>query len=134
MLLTLIPTGEMVQLSSHLLLCSRGISTKNTPLPVMSVHKYLNGGAMRTTRHYTQLAQAIAQSLCKYYKVGPLWGAVYHIQRRDWSNVVMLLADVTVIDWGDIILVDHTDREGWGNILTGLVIRELNLIAMKAML
>ena len=126
---------RLVQLTNHLLLCSRGVSTRHTPLPVMSVHTYLHGGAMRTKRHYTQLAQAIAQSLCGYSKAGPLWNAVQHTQHRDWKCVVLLVSDVgptTVIDWSDIILVDHEDREAWGPTLTSLVIRELNLIAYNS--
>jgi hypothetical protein len=124
-----------MRLTNHLLLCSRGVSTRHTPLPIMSVHTYLHGGAMRTKRHYTQLAQAIAQSLCGYREAGPLWRAVQHTHHKDWKNVVLLVNDVgptTTIDWGDIILVDHKDKEAWGPALTTLVIRELNLIAHKA--
>ncbi|WOL31383.1 hypothetical protein [Microcoleus phage My-WqHQDG] len=84
---------------------------------------------MRTKRHYTVLAQAIAQSLCGYRKTGPLWRAVQHTQHRDWANVVLLVADADVIDWHHIILVDYRDRTGWGPALTTLVLRELNLIA-----
>jgi len=122
-----------VKLSPHLSLCSRGVSKRHAPLPVVSVHGYLHGGAMLTRRHYTQLAQAIAQSLCNYPKRGPLWSAVlYSTPPRDWSTVVMLVDDVTIIDYGNIILVDYKDREGWGPTITALVLRELNLIAKGA--
>lgn len=125
--------GGMVRLNHHLSLCSRGVSTRNAPLPVITVQKYLKGGAMRTRRHYTQLAQAIAQSLCGCAKGGPLWRAVRNTQHRDWTDVVMLVDDVTVIDWGNIILIDYGDRDGWGPALTTLVLRELNLIANRGM-
>lgn len=86
---------------------------------------------MCSKRHYTQLAQAIALSLCGYHKHRELWAAVYRTPPRDWSEVVLLVDDATVIDWGDIILIDYSDRGGWGPTLTPLVLRELNLIAMK---
>lgn len=118
------------RLSNHVLLCSRGASTRNAPLPVISVHTYLHGAAMRTRRHYTHLSQAIAQSLCGR-KGGPLWDAVYRTPPRDWMEVVLLHDDVPVVDWDNIILVDYSDRSGWGDMLTRLVIEELGLIAMR---
>lgn len=121
----------MTKLSPHLLLCSRGVSTRNTPLPIITVYKYLNGTVMRTRRHHTQLAEAIAQSLCGYGKASPLWRAVYRTPHKDLTTVVMLLDDVPVIDWGNIILIDYRDRGGWGEHLTTLVTRELELIANK---
>lgn len=120
-----------LSLSPHLLLCSRGVSTRHTPLPVMSVHTYLHGAVMHTRRHYTQLSQAIAKSMCGCVKGGPLWMAVYHTPPRDWTEVVLLHDDVPVIGWDNIILVDYSDRNGWGDTLTRLVIGELRLIAMK---
>lgn len=85
---------------------------------------------MLTRRHYTQLAQAIAQSLCGYHRRGPLWAAIYNTPPRNWDTIVLLLdGDPPVVDWGDLILVDYTDREGWGPTITSLVIRELALIA-----
>jgi hypothetical protein len=85
---------------------------------------------MRTRRHYTQISQAIAHSLCGR-KEGPLWDAVYRTPPRDWAEVVLLHDDVAVIEWDNIILVDYSDRSGWGDTLTRLVIEELRLIAMR---
>lgn len=118
------------RLSNHVLLCSRGASTRNAPLPVMSVHSYLHGAAMHTRRHYTQLAQTIAKSMCGR-KGGTLWDAVYRTPPRDWTEVVLLVDNVPVIDWGNIILVDYSDRSGWGDMFTRLVVEELRLIAMR---
>ena len=90
---------------------------------------------MLTRRHYTQLAQAIAQSLCGYHRRGPLWAAIYNTPPRNWDTIVLLVdIDISVsIDWGNLILVDYGDRSEWGPTITALVLRELNLIANRAM-
>ena len=56
---------------------------------------------------------------------------MYRTPHKDLTTVVMLLDDVPVIDWGNIILIDYRDRGGWGEHLTTLVTRELELIANK---
>ena len=85
---------------------------------------------MRTRRHYTRLAAAIARDMCGTHKHGPLWVAVYQTPPRDWSTVVLLVDDVSVVGWEHLILVDHRDTDSWGPLLTRLVLRELKLIAM----
>jgi hypothetical protein len=120
----------MLRLSKHLLLCTRGASIRSAPLPVVTVSKYLNGPGMRTRRHLTQLAQAIALSLCGYCTHPHLWVAIRGTQTgRDWGSVVLLLDDVPTIDWGNLILIDYSDRPEWGRPLTTLVIRELQVLA-----
>jgi hypothetical protein len=123
-----------VRLSNHLLLCSRGVSKRAAPLPVITVSKYLQGRSMRGIRHYQVLARTIAEALCGYNHMGPLWRAVYSTPPRDWSQVVMLMGvgKGDFIDWHDLILIDYSDTTSWGSTLTQLVLRELNLIALKA--
>ena len=120
----------MLRLSKHLLLCTRGVSTRSAPLPVVTVSKYLSGAGMRTRRHLTQLAQAIALSLCGYSTHPTLWIAIRSTQTgKDWGSVVLLLDDVHTIDWGNLILIDYSDRSEWGRPLTTLVLRELQHLA-----
>ena len=85
---------------------------------------------MRSRRHYTRLAAAIARDMCGTHKGGLLWMAVYHTPPRDWSTVVLLVDDVPVVGWEHLILVNYGDTDSWGPLLTRLVLRELKLIAM----